>query len=247
MLERAAGARSLSFDSRHLVKVYVINLRRRRDRWSGFQERARAQGLEGHHRFDAVDGRLLDPGKLGGVFDLASRLLRHPLRPDRYRTGVLGCALSHYGIWRELASRQDLEPDQHYLVLEDDVTFRPNARVEAGRVHRRLVGDPRWEILYLGYTDDRDLYGDFQVHQGVERLTGVRREYGGGTFAYCLRKKAARRLVEIVREERIRRPVDDFLMENFRRIVCYKCRPHLAFSEAAILPHHDTDVQYPVA
>jgi GR25 family glycosyltransferase involved in LPS biosynthesis len=120
-------------------EAYVINLDRRKDRmerlWSNHPE------LNGRvERWPAIEGKNLR----------LTPALEGLLRPNDFfwKKAVTGCALSHLGLWWKLGHEH---PDiQNYLILEDDVKFRPGWE-EAWRKAVAAGDIPQdYDIIYLG-------------------------------------------------------------------------------------------------
>jgi len=96
--------------------LYVISLERTPERWRAFE--AANQGVPDYTRFDAVDGRKIDPNALisGGL--MAGGL--------SYTPGAMGCALSHISLWRACAAA-----DGPVTVCEDDAILHPDFHASA--------------------------------------------------------------------------------------------------------------------
>ena len=75
------------------------------------------------------------------------------------RRGVLGCALSHLGIWREIESRSDYNDADAVVVFEDDAVLSDVFRERWLRMWDIAKDDPRWDIIFLGLHDDKPIYG----------------------------------------------------------------------------------------
>ena len=91
--------------------MYVINLNKRVDRLAKFKA---SSGLDDdeYHRFAAIDSTALT------WTDEIHRLF-HRNRYGSSRGGIIGCALSHYSLWKHIASTNG----ELHLVLEDDAEF----------------------------------------------------------------------------------------------------------------------------
>ena len=91
-----------------------------------------------------------------------------------------------------------------YLILEDDVTFVADFAARWRPLVARLADDHSWSVVWLGLLDDRDLYGDAPLSDaavfpgpGVAELGSAARTFGGGAFAYVIRRRTAVWLVEV--------------------------------------------------
>ena len=95
-----------------VVQFHVINLERRPDRWRVFQDRSGRKGLTEYIRFTAIDGSKLQSN------DQRIDIFRENTFNDR--RGIVGAALSHMQLWRNLVKSEY----KYYLIIEDDVQFK---------------------------------------------------------------------------------------------------------------------------
>ena len=94
------------------MKVYLINLESAAERLAAADAQLKSLGVE-YERFPAVRGSALATGER----DAAVNSFRWWCAVGRpCRVGEIGCALSHYGIYKKLV-------DQPVCVLEDDVVL----------------------------------------------------------------------------------------------------------------------------
>ena len=110
-----------------LPPTIIISLARLPVARKGALKRADEAGLERVSIFDAVDGRTLSTKELDhrqvSVYSgwrLGSSGFRFFDRELKW--GEVGCALSHIGVWSQVAA---MEEDDVALVIEDDVEFVP--------------------------------------------------------------------------------------------------------------------------
>jgi len=122
---------------RGIDDMFVINLDRRADRMEKFY--GAHPDLEGVvTRYKAVDGRMLKlTPEIAKIF-----------APNDFfwKKAVLGCALSHMGLWWKLVNEQS--EIGNYLIFEDDVKMVPHWR-EALEVSMEHVPED-YDVLYLG-------------------------------------------------------------------------------------------------
>ena len=111
-------------------KTYIVNLRRRADKRQHMESelaRINAQGFELKHEFlDAVDGA---DKSVTSQFKYNIPEWRDPNSNKAMTQGEIGCALSHYVIWKRVVddvANGTLNSDCKILVLEDDVIFLDN-------------------------------------------------------------------------------------------------------------------------
>ena len=214
---------------------------------------------EEYTRFDAVDGKSLNatyPALIKVFATISSSSLWRPnqthdavgwLPPyDGHELvrGVLGCALTHIALWRKIAHElTTLTTKDWVIVLEDDATFVPNyrARLEDAMTAARAAccGEhgaaewDEWDLIWLGMHDDRPLYGDEPFPRGSSspllRLSSRPRSWGGGTFAYAIRRRAAAALLDTVNRHGLTFAVDWFMLRQAgsATLTQLKFSPHL--------------------
>lgn len=131
--------------------IYVINLKRRSDRWKRMKEIGHHHGIQ-VNRFDAVDCRDLN----AQIFEEISGKYGYHCKP-----GVVGCLLSHLSVIKDARERGFqtiwiLEDDAEALV--DDLTVLDEVIEEFSNL------DPSWDVLFT----DQDRRGE----NGYQRSVG---------------------------------------------------------------------------
>jgi GR25 family glycosyltransferase involved in LPS biosynthesis len=118
-------------------EAHVINLKRREDRLAKFY--ANQPNMEGPVIVDeACDGRSLK---------LTPMLHRLFINNDfHWKKAILGCAMSHLRLWHALANEEDCI--ENYLIMEDDVKFKPGWDKLWGQAVEHIPED--YDVLYLG-------------------------------------------------------------------------------------------------
>lgn len=106
------------------LKVYVVNLDRRPDRWAEVTETLAKAGFTHIERVSAVDGKRIDTDHLkklvhASVYPALGQVRQR--HEDIGSLGAVGCYLSHYKVWSLIAERN--EPA---LVVEDDLVMHPS-------------------------------------------------------------------------------------------------------------------------
>ena len=134
--------------------------------------------------------------------------------------GEIGCALSHWGIWKECENY-----DKPIMILEDDALFKPDMELkrEIDIATLEVMGK-NWDILYLGR---------YPVKSHLEeRLTEtiVIPEFSYCAHAYCVSPKGIKRLLDYNLQKSII-PLDEFIpatyVEHPRTDVSLKYPPSL--------------------
>jgi GR25 family glycosyltransferase involved in LPS biosynthesis/glycosyltransferase involved in cell wall biosynthesis len=220
------------------LEITVVNLDRRRDRWTAFQAAFNASAgsefVERCRRFAAVDGRQLsDTPELRWLFRENDFGSAH---------GIVGCALSHLEIWQSLANQRE---DQLALVLEDDA--QPCDRFDrrlAVLVHELRESHADVDIAFLGYlaTTDNPIV-DFA---DAVRLRPIRpQRYIGGCYAYLISGRGARKLVELAQRDGIQTGIDWFVISKAPHLCALECDPPLVRSTHAWAGNGvDSDIQH---
>ena len=105
------------------LKVYVINLDRRPDRWEMAQKTLRQAGFMDIERVSAIDGKLIDSNQLKHLVDpsvISSLGKVRKNHEDLGSVGAIGCYLSHYKVWNQI-----IESNQPAIIVEDDLVCHP--------------------------------------------------------------------------------------------------------------------------
>ena len=117
--------------------AYVINLDRRKDRMDKLFENS--PSLDGRvQRVSAIEGRdlILTP-------QLARLFKPHDFL---WKKAIMGCALSHLGLWWQLANEK--QEINNYLILEDDVKLQPQWEERWKEAAAHAPDD--YDVIYLG-------------------------------------------------------------------------------------------------
>jgi len=192
-----------------ISKTFVINLDRRPDRWELFKKN-HSQLHPMVTRVSAVDGRKIQ----------LTPEIAHMFRDNKFKSmkGVMGCALSHYNLWKQLANSND----EAYFIMEDDAKCSPDFFEKFNQSMKRVPSD--FEILYVGglIPQNQKLHnflaepinecvGRIKEH---DRLGIFGRIFPYTTMAYCITNQGAKKLLQIVAKYKITRPVDWFMAEH---------------------------------
>lgn len=221
----------------------VINLDRRKDRIEKFISKYSIIN-SAIKRFSAIDGsnpEVFTKLKNNKIFDLDIRdkTIKNPYNTHNFKPGVLGCSFSHFILWNKTI---ELADDLSFcLILEDDITLCDNYLVKLNQLLDYLITDDLWDICYIGFTDYTNT-NDILINPEILLFSGERRTRGGGTFGYIIRKKGAKKLIDLANKKKIQQAVDWFLIEQFSDLVCYKTKNDLVFSSIAE-ESKDSDVQ----
>jgi len=245
------------------IPGYVINLDRRPDRYSNFIQK-NWEYWE-FTRFPAIDGRTLNltpeassPSILSYIGPRGGDILKLFEGNDfNTRPGVIGCALSHLTLWKQLSEDRI---HRAYFICEDDATLMfPFVTEKASDVDmfRKLLRDvlqkENWDIVFLGAhlqnryveteTDEEKKVFVVKWRPDDEKYRWYS-NYIGGTFAYIISRDCATKLVTLARNG-IAHAIDYWLYKLFSQFNVYFVEPCLATSPIARVPGiDDSDIQF---
>lgn len=218
--------------ARHLPEIWCINLERRSDRKEKMESKNIGLPI---NFYKAVDGKEL---KLTDKLEYMFRNNNHG-----YRRAVIGCALSHINLWKQL-----LESDQDcYLIIEDDIEFADNFKEKYSHAFAQVEGKD-WDYLYLGFTIYNDKKKPIEKELWNEKFPSVKPFdhyfYGAGFFGYVISKSGAQKMLEYIDQNGVNVPIDSIarLMPSVNRFMMF---PHIVQTPyvGPWSDHKDTDIQ----
>lgn len=218
--------------SQNLIKIKVINLERRFDRLKTFIiEMDKHDVKDDYEKYNAVDGKYLS-------LDEETRKM-FTYNKFNWRKGVIGCALSHYNIWKEL-----IESDfKYYLILEDDIKLTENFNKNY-TIIKRMIKMCNYPLIYLGYTTDPSKKVNIQLPTTNPVISTLinKKEIWGGTFAYIIHRDMAQKFIDKIDKRGIRDPIDVFMMSGSG---LHETIPRLITSPVMTsFNNADSDIQY---
>ena len=201
------------------IPIKIVNLKRRKDRKLNLEKILKQQNINSYEFIEAVDGNLLKPTlELKYLFegnDFASR------------KGVIGCALSHYNLWKRLL--EDNKND-YYLIMEDDITLCNDFKKKLNSIKLEFINK---EFLFLGYhmfekerIKVKNKYNNNNVDIKIQKLN--KNLYIGGYFAYTINKSGAKKMINYIDDNGIKHGID--YLNKIMKINNYECIPQLVFS-----------------
>jgi GR25 family glycosyltransferase involved in LPS biosynthesis len=201
--------------------IKIINLERRKDRKDQTIEKLTAVGITAYEFIKAVDGKTLEPTK-----ELALLFKDNDYGSIR---GFIGCALSHYNLWKRL-----LEDENHsyYLVLEDDFVLCEDFKNKIDKLESEFKEK---EVIFLGYhmfeRNRKNVKDIYDVNKEETLIFPLNKDlYIGATFGYSINKTGAKNLIDYINKNGIKHGID-YLMKIADTLNSYESQPHLLFSE----------------
>ena len=207
--------------------IKIVNLKHRKDRKNETIDKlTKANFLPDEYEFiEAVYGKELQPSH-----ELYT-LVKGNDFGNRY--GVIGCALSHYGLWLELLKD---EKNDYYLIMEDDFTLCDDFK---NKLNKLLTDDDdkalnHIDFLFLGYHmfhKERQKYKDiYDVELTTTKIDKLNKNlYIGGFFSYIITKSGANKIIDYIVKNGIIHGIDYF-NKKLDTINSYECQPSLVFS-----------------
>ena len=217
------------------MKTFVINLERRQDRKENINK-IFPKNFE-YEFFKATDGKYLK-----GTNDIYNIFLGNDFN---WRRGVIGCALSHYNIWKKLL---DDTSSDYYCIFEDDISLSKNFEDSYEKTKIFLNSNNNIDILFLGYhmfKHIRPKYKDiYDVEKDIIFEKYKENLYIGGFFSYFITKSGAKKLLDYINVNGIKHGID-YLIKIHDDLNIYETRPHIVKSDwvDTVISKVDSDIQ----
>lgn len=213
------------------MKNFVVNLKRRTDRKENIEK---LFGSIEYEFFEAVDGK-----QLQGTPEIQKLFAGNDFM---WRKGVIGCALSHYNLWKKLAE----DTSDAYCIFEDDVFIPENFKNLLKECEKNIQDI---DFLMLGYTmfnhirsQVKDIYDTFSDNIKFDIF---RKDlYIGGFFGYIITKNGAKKMLEYIEKNGIKHGID-YLIKIMPELKIMECQPHIVFSDwvDSRMSRVDSDIQ----
>lgn len=177
--------------------IYIINLKKNTDRIARMNILMKKYKLP-YNRFEAIYGKNMGDDEIEKyVNPVCSKLLCN--------NGEIGCAMSHYTLWKQLCNDDD---NENYIIFEDDIleiktellnkvcTYieKENFRFDIINLHCMGRHCQRSEIVKIDDT-----------------LGLCHSPYPLGTLGYIISKRGARRLVNLIEKYKITVAIDNLI------------------------------------
>lgn len=167
------------------MKAYVINLPRALERRKAMRQRLASTPLADAEFVDGVDGRALSQKQREELFDYTR--FRNAFYPTPL-PGEVGCALSHYNLWKRIAKSR-----QPALILEDDILIEGDVAPYIEWAEEWLeTSKPRAILLPFSFS-----YRPASLINSPNQLKTVIPEQAYGAIFYAINPAGARLLSEL--------------------------------------------------
>ena len=160
-------------------RIFIINLRKRTDRWKKCLKQLKNHNIKHFERFDAIkpDFNTIDKNQY-------SNLVLDKNNKD-YIVGAMGCKFSHLNIIKTAKKRNY----NRILILEDDFIFCKNFKYELYQRLKNIV-KLNWDMFYLGSSRHENSIETKYPYINKTVRSGV-----NTTHAYCVPKRMYTQLI----------------------------------------------------
>jgi glycosyl transferase family 25 len=177
------------------MKTYIINLERSAVRRKHILQEVERCGLD-HEFVTAVDGKTLSASDIEQMCDVDAI----KAYPDWLTPGMLGCALSHYNVYRKIL-QDDVEIA---FVLEDDMKLPDNLPLLLEEISKNILKNEVITLYYFSFQpcklSDQDvtkLTNNYRLHFPMDVAQPIT------TGGYVITKSAAKTLADIILPVRV--------------------------------------------
>lgn len=195
-----------------------------------FVKNANKVSFTNYERYSAIEGQKLIPNiRLQRIFEG---------NDYNMRVGMVGCALSHIKLWIELLYSDYNE----FFILEDDAEFVENFTNKYNEMYD-ISKSKDWDIIYIGHHKKHiDSFESFVQKPNIEKWNANTSLCNslGGTFAYLINKKGAKKLLEFINSRGLTNGIDTVQQKSADILNVYYCYPCLVTSKC--YRHNDTSV-----
>jgi GR25 family glycosyltransferase involved in LPS biosynthesis len=218
-------------------EIICINLKRRPDRKELVEKLFIEQNLK-YIFHEAVDGNELTPN------EQLINLLK--LNDFGSKKGVIGCALSHLNLWKELIVTLT---KKYYIVVEDNIKLHFKFKEYLLQIQHKLLDLYNWDILFLGfhvYKNIHNLYNPNNLDDDLEIkiIDFDYQNYIGGTFGFIVSKTGAEKLIAYINSNGILHGID-YLIKIVPNLQIYQLEKFIIYSDWVYSndSNVDTDIQ----
>ena len=218
-------------------KIRIINLKRRQDRKEKTKNLLKNNNLTNYEFIEAVDGLTLTPTT--EIYNLFKN------NDFGNRRGFIGCAMSHYNLWKQLANSEE----DYYIIFEDDnSSLDVNISSKLSDITSQIMENKsKYDIIYLGYSVfpnyEKEKYEKIANYE-MTIISLKKNQYMGGFFGYIICKSGAEKMINYVNQNGIKHGID-YLIKINPEMNSYNIQPHIVYSEVVTpnTKNQDTDIQ----
>lgn len=218
-----------------LYTIKIVNLKRREDRKEKTIKMLSLMDISNYEFIEAVDG-----SSIPLTYEIIDLFRNNDFGN---RKGYIGCALSHYNIWKQLL----ISNEEFNVIFEDDITeFADDFKKKLNTIVHDINITPQLDYLLLGYflkqSHEHDKYKTFKDSMAIVNLN--KETYIGGFFGYIITKSGAKKMCDYIEQNGICHGID-YLIKLVPNLNCYNIQPHIVHSEIVNYSskNKDSDIQ----
>lgn len=198
----------------YFSKIYYINLKEDNDKKEYFLGQINNSCIKNRcERFNAVSGKLIDIRLIekyiltdNGRADIESGVQRTYGISLTY--GSLGCALSHYLIFKECSLSK-----KSFLVLEDDIIIDNNFDRDLSSIID-TIKNIEYDIFYLGYNEIPG-FKKTTINSVISKPTGLIT----GTYGMIISPEGSKKLISTIFP--LDKQIDSSISDNQHKLTLY--------------------------
>jgi GR25 family glycosyltransferase involved in LPS biosynthesis len=200
-------------------KIIVINLKKREDRKNNIIKLFDEINFEKYYFYEAIDGKTIP----------LTLEIKNLFKDNDFtnRKCFIGCALSHYNIWLDLAKDK---LNNYYLIFEDDIQLSDNFIKNFNKCKEYVDQNiENIDILFLGYHKN-SITNKIYNYNNISFTNFCNEEYVGGFFSYIITKKGVFKLLEYIKKNGIKYGID-YLIKIYDKLNVLEVNPNIVYSE----------------
>jgi len=231
--------KNANFKTETDIEIKIINLKRRPDRKEKTIKLLNEHKLTNYKFIEAIDGSTLE-----FTHDIYKLFKGNDFG---YRKGFIGCALTHYNLWKKLVNSYD----DYYIIFEDDITsFSDKFDIKIKEVVKSTHENKDFEIIFMGHSVFPQYENETTQKIDNNEMCMIRldrNKYIGGFFGYIITKNGAKKMLNYIEKNGIKHGID-YLIKINPEINCFNIQPHIIYSKYVHFgtENKDSDIQLSV-
>ena len=189
----------MSFTNHIVDEVVVINLKKDTQKLESITKQLEKEKIM-FERFDAIDGNTLE-----------HRNEFTPFCDNFCASGLKGCALSHYSVWKSVITKSF----DSIMVLEDDAVLIKDFDLTMQSIYNSIPKD--YDIIYLGslfYCDPTQTFNNIQGYKNTKINDNVLQVQGcAGLQSYIISRNCINKIIN----EKISFHIDSNLIDWIKK------------------------------
>ena len=220
------------------IKIYYINLDKRKDRKKHMEEQFKKAGIKNYQRISAVDGSKLrnPPSYIVSSYGRKSLQKKKKDRGLDLTSGSVALALTYYKLFNRISKSKD----DYCLIFEDDVILGDNFMNNLLKSIKELP--PSWELFFLGAksngisldTTNKELYKEKYSN------TLWKPKFTHGTHSFMVNPNSCGKIISIIFP--LTYQIDTDLSLNYDKINTFIRYPQITFATDEVLINNNINL-----